>query len=224
MSPSTELADPPAELSVGGERGRRIGPNAVLQLRAVLLDTEGPAAALRVFKNAGQAEALDRSFTTMVDQAVPAALFDALFRTYPREQAVALAEAAGRRVADYVIANRIPAPVVRLLAVLPPILAAPMLFQAIERNAWTFVGSGLCIARAEQSPQIEIHGNPLKMPGAAWHRAVFERLFRRLVCAGTRVRALPGAGGADRFVVSYGKPCTAANPHTLCLNCVTPTP
>jgi divinyl protochlorophyllide a 8-vinyl-reductase len=203
------------------QRGR-IGPNAVLQLRTVLLEQEGRAAAERLFTAAGQAEALDDPPSDMVDQAVPAALFSALFRLYPRDRAIGIAEEAGRRVADYVIANRIPAPAVRLLSVLPPILAAPMLFQAIERNAWTFAGSGLCTARAEKSPQIEIHGNPLKMPGSVWHRAVFERLFRRLVCAGTRVRAMPGAYGSDRFVVSYGRPCGSPKARTLCLNCVCP--
>lgn len=214
MTAPAVLAAPAAET-----RGR-IGPNAVLQLRAVLLEEEGRTAAERLFAAAGQSEALDQPPSDMVDQAVPAALFAALFHLYPRARAVAIAEAAGRRVADYVIANRIPAPVVRLLSVLPPILAAPMLFQAIERNAWTFAGSGLCTARAEQIPQIEIHGNPLKMPGAVWHRAVFERLFRRLVCAGTRVRAMPGANGSERFSVSYGRPCGAAKAHPFCLSCV----
>jgi divinyl protochlorophyllide a 8-vinyl-reductase len=198
----------------------RIGPNAVTQLRAVLIDDLGSWEARDLFGAADLADLFDDPPTEMIDERAPVALFRALFARLDEREAIRLAETAGARVADYVIANRIPAKAVSLLTVLPPILGAPVLFQAIEKNAWTFAGSGRCDCDAKRRPQIEIRDNPLSMPGAAWHRAVFERLFRRLVCAGATVRAVTGRDGVDGFHVDVGKPCRVGRGKALCLNCV----
>ena len=58
-----------------------------------------------------------------------------------------IAEEAGARTADYIIANRIPAPVVRLLRLLPAFIAAPVLMAAIRKHAWTFAGAGVFTPR-----------------------------------------------------------------------------
>lgn len=52
-------------------------------------------------------------------------------------------------------------------------------------------------------PLIEISANPLAMPDCAWHGAVFERLFTRLVARGTRVRhvACCRTGERCRFLI-----------------------
>lgn len=198
----------------------RIGPNAITQTRSVLIDALGRMEARCLFRVAGVEVLFDTPPSTMIDERAPAALFEALFERYGTREATRFAEQAGARVADYVIANRIPAQAARLLKVLPPILGAPILFTAIERNAWTFVGSGRCVCHANRRPQIEISDNPLIMPGAAWHRAVFERLFRRLICAGAAVRAAPCLGGADRFDIDFGRPCVMGRGKAFCMNCV----
>ena len=48
---------------------------------------------------------------------------------------------AGQRTADYLLANRIPKPVQRVLKLLPRRLAAFILLKAIGAHAWTFAGT-----------------------------------------------------------------------------------
>lgn len=159
----------------------RIGPNSVTQLQAALLDHHGSTMCRHVFEMAGQSERLADPPSRMVDEAVPRALFAALWNTLPGADAALIAAEAGRRTADYVMANRIPAPVRLLLKVLPKQLSAPLLVSAIEKNAWTFAGSGSVSARAGPTILIEIKDNPLAMPDCPWHGAVFDRLFGTLV-------------------------------------------
>jgi divinyl protochlorophyllide a 8-vinyl-reductase len=119
---------------------------------------------------------------------------------------------AGRRTADYLLANRIPKPVQAVLKLLPPRMAAMILVSAIRRNAWTFAGSGVFGAHSGAPTIFEIRGNPLcagetsPAPVCAWHAAVFERLFQKLVSRRARVTETEcEASGADccRFVVDW---------------------
>lgn len=165
-----------------------VGPNAVIQLAAALRDLMGPGAGERVFAQTGYPALFEQPPDEMTDQAIASALLNGVWDTLPPDQAAIVAAEAGRRTADYVIANRIPRPAKVLLRWLPRPISARMLLKAIQRNAWTFAGSGIC--ETETSPRylISIRENPLAMPDCVWHRAVFERLFRRLVSARTRVR------------------------------------
>lgn len=184
-----------------------IGPNSVIQLVEALSAREGEAAVDRLFDRAGLAVWRTRPLETMIPEAVPAALFEALFQAYPTDHAQAIAADAGRRTADYVMAHRIPGPVKVLLQLLPGPIAARLLLSAIERNAWTFAGSGVCVSRFGRPSVIEISGNPLAMPGCVWHAAVFTRLFRSLVARKSAVRhpscTLDGAE-ACRFEIRLG--------------------
>lgn len=183
----------------------KVGPNAVTQTAAALRAAGGEALARRVFAAAGQTDLLDHLPAHMIDQRHPAALHRALAETLPPEQARAIAADAGRRTADYLLANRIPAPAQWLLRRLPPRLAARLLLAAIARNAWTFAGSGRFEARAGDPCRLAIHANPLATPGAPWHAAVFERLFRALVApqAAVAVTACTAEGApACRFEIA----------------------
>ncbi|MCR9220515.1 MAG: bacteriochlorophyll 4-vinyl reductase [Alphaproteobacteria bacterium] len=164
-----------------------IGPNAVIQLRAALAERAGEAAALGLFLRAGLADWAEARLDAMIPQAVPAALFETLFAAYPHDAASEIAAEAGRRTADYVMAHRIPGPVKALLKALPAPLAARLLLKAIQRNAWTFAGSGVCRAAYGAPSRVEIAGNPLAMPGCVWHVGVFSRLFQALVSRRARV-------------------------------------
>lgn len=188
----------------GGTQGNaswgRIGPNAITQTLAALIALEGHAVAGRVFEVAGLRRYLDSPPEDLLPETEPAALFAALWTVLSPSRAVAVAAEAGMRTADYVMANRIP-PLARLaLRLLPARLAAPLLLQAIERNAWTFAGSGACVTRSGAPGLIEIKDNPLAMPDAAWHVAVFERMFRSLVSPGARVRHV-SALSVSRFEI-----------------------
>jgi divinyl protochlorophyllide a 8-vinyl-reductase len=127
------------------------------------------------------------------------------------DQAPGLLRLAGQATAEYILAHRIPAPVRRLLRVLPGVLSAPLLTAAIERHAWTFAGSGSFAVTGRRPLTFEIKGNPLIAGESAghplcdWHAAVFERLFRSLVWPRATVTEVAcTARGADacRFAIN----------------------
>ncbi len=156
----------------------RIGPNAVLQLIEAVDAQMGRAMTEKVFNIGGCGHYLAHPPKTMVDEGEVASLNHALFQVLDLKRAQALAQDAGRRTADYVIANRIPRIVRILLSLMPPKIASAMLLRSIAKHAWTFVGSGeLRINRGA----IEVADNPIAMPGCPWHQAVFQRMFERLV-------------------------------------------
>lgn len=165
----------------------RIGPNSVVQLGHAVTDRFGREAAERLYRMAGQLELLREPPADMIDEALPARLFKALWRAHP-DAAPELAADAGRRTADYVIANRLPRAARIVFAIAPRAIGARLLLKAVARNAWTFVGSGRCETQFGRPILISIRDNPLIMPDCAWHAAVFERLFERLVARGARVR------------------------------------
>jgi divinyl protochlorophyllide a 8-vinyl-reductase len=161
-------------------RGSRAEPNTARRV-----DMTG--AAERVFTRARCLPLLRAPPAGMIDEAIPARLFEALWQEFPPEAAARIARDAGRRTGAYVLKNRIPAVARLLLRALPPRLAAPLLLKAIERNAWTFAGSGTCRTTSGDPAVVTIAANPLAMPGGAWHVGVFEALFGALVNPGTKV-------------------------------------
>jgi divinyl protochlorophyllide a 8-vinyl-reductase len=164
-----------------------VGPNAVIQLAAALAGESGEARE-RVFARAGFSRLLKRPPDAMVDETIPARLFDALWRELPGGQASRIAHDAGRRTGTYVLENRIPKFARVLLRVLPGRISAPLLLKAIERNAWTFAGSGFCRVEVGKKPVVTIAQNPITMPGCVWHAGVFEVLFGSLVSETSQVR------------------------------------
>lgn len=169
-------------MDAGGEA--RIGPNAILQLVPVLDDRLGVESRKSLCEAAGIVELPDGN--SMVDEAPVARLHQALRRETPA-LAPELARRAGMATGDYVLANRIPGFARAILKFLPARLSAAVLARAIQKHAWTFVGSGT-FRIASMNPMVfEIVDNPVVRgehatePVCDWHAAVFERLFRRLV-------------------------------------------
>ncbi len=164
-----------------------IGPNAVLQLFATVEERLG----VRQLDRLRQASALSAPVdgTVMIPEQDAIRAHRALRALVP-QQAKALAIEAGRRTADYIIANRIPKLVVWLLKALPAGPSAALLSRAITNHAWTFAGSGrfACVDpfrfRIADNPlaRVEHADNPI----CVWHAAVFERLYQRLVAANYR--------------------------------------
>ncbi|MEM6464724.1 MAG: bacteriochlorophyll 4-vinyl reductase [Pseudomonadota bacterium] len=184
MNGSTQEQTSSAQADVPG----RVGPNAVLQLVEALNAESSPSETAEVFADAGLSHLLDKPPDSMTDERIPRRLFDAVWRRMPREKAGPIARDAGRKTADYIIANRIPRFAGFLLGALPPWIASRLLLAAIEKHAWTFAGSGKCQTCWRPVSTISISANPLAMPDCQWHTAVFERLFTRLVCAQATVR------------------------------------
>lgn len=194
--------------------GARIGPNAILQLVAVL-DREGPGTGADFLRAAGVSLPAADAMAPEVDCR---AAHLALRRL--RADAPALLRAAGLATGDYILAHRIPGPAQRLIRALPPALGARLLAAAIARHAWTFAGSGRFRIAARRPLTFEISGNPLcpdhaENPACVWHAAVFERLFSRLVWPDVtvvEVACAARAGDACRFVLhptgaAAGNPC-----------------
>lgn len=189
----------------------RIGPNAVTRLAEALDELYGPPATDAVFGSAGLLRYRQAPPSTMVDEAVVTALHAALRRTLVPHDAAAVARRAGALTGDYLLANRIPAPVRALLRSLPAPWAARLLVRAMALHAWTFAGSGafgavaipgrygsVVIARPEDGPghprlQLLIGSCPLCRGSAApapvcdYFAATFERLFAALVSRSARV-------------------------------------
>jgi divinyl protochlorophyllide a 8-vinyl-reductase len=159
-----------------------VGPNAVIQLGEALDGRgKGDQAAL-IFGKAGCAALLERYPDSMINERVPARLFEAACEILGTEEAGAVLSDAGRRTGQYILANRIPWFARLLLPSLPRAWALRMLLNAISKHAWTFAGSGAFSYTYGKQCSIRITNNPLAAPiGCIWHAAVFEFLFSTLL-------------------------------------------
>ncbi|MEM9668196.1 MAG: bacteriochlorophyll 4-vinyl reductase [Pseudomonadota bacterium] len=181
------VSETPLNTANQSQLSGRIGPNSVLQLEAALKEFGGAPAARSVFSLARLSHLLDDRPGDMVDEAIPRALFTTLFECLPRPKAAKIAHRAGELTGDYILKHRIPGAACRLLKALPPRFAAPLLLKAIQKHAWTFVGSGICGTSSGLPSKITIENNPLAMPNCAWHVGVFEALFQNLVSPATQI-------------------------------------
>lgn len=190
----------------------RIGPNAITRVAEVLPPRVGSQATQALFEAAGLLHHLRQPPQTMVEEADVRQLHHTLRAQLGTHAAEDVARAAGLRTADYLLAHRIPRPVQALLRWLPAALAARVLLQAIQRNAWTFVGSGRFSAQAGTPVILHIQGNPLcqglqaATPACAFYAATFERLFAVLVHSGATVQevACEACGDAEcRFEIRW---------------------
>ncbi len=201
MSAASAIGAPAVEAAGGhAPQPDRIGPNAVVQTAAALRALGGETCAAGVFRAAGVAHWLAAPPESMAEEAGVARLHREMARLAPEAAADA-----GRRVAAYLLANRIPPPAQRLMARLPRPLAARALLTAIRANAWTFAGSGRVRVSGWARPVVEIEANPLAVGGCRWHAAVFEGLFAALVSprACARETACCAAGApACRFEIA----------------------
>ena len=197
----------------------RIGPNAITQLEAVLLERLGQAETARLFANAGVAHYLGQPPTTMVDERDVARLHHQVRIALPAPTAREILLEAGDRTGRYILANRIPRPIVFVLRHLPASLSARLLTRAIAKHAWTFAGSGafeirrhagrgLITAEIGRNPIVALDTRePSESPICDWHAAVFQRLFRELVDASTTVietDCCAAGAPACRFEIRFG--------------------
>lgn len=193
------------------ESDGRIGPNAVTRLAEALDELHGPPVTDAVFDEAGLLRYRQAPPSVMVDETVVTSLHAALRRSLAPQDAAVVARRAGVLTGDYLLANRIPAPVRTLLRALPAPWAARLLVRAMSSHAWTFAGSGAFGAVAASSPtgpvaitqpdggsglprlQLVVSGCPLcrgstaPAPVCDYFAATFERLFAALVSRSARV-------------------------------------
>lgn len=162
-----------------------IGPNAVLKAVEVMEERLGHAETAAILADAQIARL--PSGQHMIPE-IEALRLHRWLALHDPMGAPVIAEDAGSRTADYIIARRIPRAVGWLLRRLPAQLAAPVLMAAIRKHAWTFVGAGAF--KPEGPWQFTIDrtkaGDGLPPPESLflWYAAVFTRLYRQLVAPG----------------------------------------
>ncbi|MBK8211246.1 MAG: bacteriochlorophyll 4-vinyl reductase [Rhodospirillales bacterium] len=169
------------------------------------LDAEiGPAATRRLFSACGLAGYLDAAPEHMVDEREVAALHAVIAAELDPETARIVSWSAGARTGDYLLARRIPQAAQRLLRVLPSRLASRFLLAAVQRNAWTFVGSGDFRVTSGVPVRITISGCPIcrdvaaGAPRCGYFAATFQRLYRTLVHPKAEVREIACTAGETR--------------------------
>ncbi|WP_349368067.1 bacteriochlorophyll 4-vinyl reductase [Salinarimonas sp.] len=197
---------PPAAASA------RIGPNAVIQMREVMIEELGRREAGRLLAQAGLSAYVFEPPAEMVDEAEVAALHQTLRTTLGETRAGAMAFEAGLRTGRYLLANRIPAPARAVLTLLPAPLASRVLLQAVAKHSWTFAGSGRFEVLSTNPALVRItdcalvRGLSLRQPGCAFYTGTFEALFRALVHRDARARQTACEGRGDRaclFEISW---------------------
>ncbi|WP_310740712.1 bacteriochlorophyll 4-vinyl reductase [Ideonella alba] len=174
----------------------RIGPNAILQVMAVLRAGPGEAACRAVLAQAGLAAYADTPPQTMVDEAQVQALHRVLREHGSVAEARGIGRAAGLATGDYLLAHRIPRPMRWLLPHLPATWSARVLLVAIRRHAWTFCGSGQFSAQLLRPGRVQLRlqgsatsrGVQADEPLCDYFAATFERLFQALVSPASRVQ------------------------------------
>jgi len=169
--------------------GALIGPNAVLQTVAVMEERLGHAETEAILADAQIARL--PSGEHMIPEIEALRLHRWLALHEPLWARV-IAEEAGARTADYIIANRIPKAAAWLLRHLPATLAAPLLMAAIGKHAWTFIGAGAFAPVGAWGFTIDRTAADDSLPPPdslfAWYAAVFTRLYRALVAEGCTCR------------------------------------
>ncbi len=199
----TAQGEAKTSLEAAGTEPARIGPNAILQLAHAMERRLGTARTMKVMRKAGMS-ALPAG-DAMIPEADAIAIHHALAYC-ESDAAQQLVHESAVRTADYIIANRIPAPAVWLLGNLPPALAGRLLMMAIAKHAWTFTGAGHFCADGPWHFTINRSATQdwAEPPASlfAWYGAVFERLFQRLVAPDSRCTDLC-LGGPETRVHHY---------------------
>jgi divinyl protochlorophyllide a 8-vinyl-reductase len=171
----------------GSAGAGRIGPNAVIRLAEAVNAVESKAATLKLFNAAGFGAHAVAPPDAMVPEAEVTALHLELRNALGLKRAASISWIAGLRTADYLLANRIPRPVQRLLKLLPKRLAAFILLKAISAHAWTFAGTSRFSWSLGRSVTLSFEDCPLcrgdhvASPCCHYYAATFERLFRQLI-------------------------------------------
>ncbi len=182
----------------------RIGAHAIILVADVLRDRLCASFADAVLRDATHysLECLPRA---MIDEREVRAVVRALVQRLGAPAATAVLREAGRRTADYVIDNHIPIASQLVLRVAPRRVSLALLLQAMQANAWTFVGSGqFAVATVDGAPQLVVRecamcrGMHERQPMCDYYAGSFERLLSVLVAPGARVEEVACmAQGAD---------------------------
>ncbi len=191
----------------------RIGPNAVIRLIEALDGVEGRPVTSRIFQSAGVSPFLSDPPGAMVDERCVGTLYSQMLGTMGESRMRTIAWIAGQRTGEYLLRNRIPRPVQRLLKLLPRTLASTILMHAIARHAWTFAGSGSFSFAPGRPVRFKILNCPVCRQCTSqaaicdYYSATFERIWSELIHADTRVTEIEcSATGAPACLFEIALP------------------
>lgn len=187
-------ASPEASASHGVAR---IGPNAIIQTAATLVDRVGAAETTAIL-TAATPWRLDRLPSEMVDERDVTALMRGVAEHFSAVDAEAIMREAGVRTADYLLRVRIPRVAQRVLGLLPRQLGLRLLLSAITKHSWTFAGSAEFVVQRhrDQGTTFTLRGCPVcrgmtaASPVCHYYAATVEHLVSTIVVRQARVREL----------------------------------
>ena len=190
----------------------RIGPNSITRVAEALTLMQGKGITADVFAEAGLSEALRDPPRSMVPEADVTRLHRAMRGLLGVDRARLVGAEAGRRTASYLLANRVPKPLVKILPKLPAFLSARILLQAVAKHSWTFAGSAIFSARTGRPVEIALDGCAIcrgaHEPGPLcdYYGETLAGLFRALVSPDVEaLQTSCAASGADacRFQLAW---------------------
>ncbi len=168
-------------------RAERIGPNAIIRTIDALRERLGEPETEALLEAAGLSAYFHAPPEAMVPEREVTELFCTLYQRLGEAEAKTVARDAGRRTADYLLANRIPRFAQLVLRALPAKLAARGLLAAIGKNTWTFAGSGSVRLEPTRPARVTIANCPIcrdvrsEQTACDFYAGTFERLFQELV-------------------------------------------
>lgn len=184
-----------------------IGPNAVTRMAQALSIRLGEDLCEDIFVSAGLEAYLKEPPTRMIPALDVATLHRETFSRLGEALAASIGRDAGRLTGDYLLTNRIPHLVQRLLKRLPRRLAARIFLALIARHAWTFVGGGDFTYDFAQCLRLRIEGAPIsrdlrtETPACAYYAATFERLFSEMLGPTVRITEIECEATGDAACV-----------------------
>jgi divinyl protochlorophyllide a 8-vinyl-reductase len=193
-----------------GHGSGKIGPNSIIQTVRALQDFYGQKKAVEILEQGGQGHVLTRELNEMIDEQDFIALAKMLYSQLGVDDTLPLLRRSGNLTGEYVLANRIPKPVQRLIKFLPLPLRLKVLLTAIGKSSWTFAGSGTYSFITRPRPLITINNSIIKQavqakkPVCSYYTGAFETLIKTLVSPRAVIEEVEClAGGSDkcRFVV-----------------------
>lgn len=171
----------------------RIGPNSIIQTVAVLREVYTPDE-LRTVLTGKAAGYLSHLPHEMIPEVEFHELVELLTARLGVERAGEILHRSGELTADYVRANRIPAPIRTVLGLLPAPISLRLFLLAISKHAWTFAGSGAFSFSIGRTPSVSIGKSVSRdTSGIAavlcrYYCGAFTQLLRRVVSSRISLR------------------------------------
>ncbi len=185
----------------------RIGPNSIIQTVAALREQYDSAMVDAWLRQTGRADLLAAMPGHMLPESEFGAMMADLRDWLGMAAAKRVLERSGDLTAEYVATNRVPAPIRRILPLLPPGLGLRIFLPAIARHAWTFAGSGRFgytfhpACQLTLADSVEARGVHADEPVCSYYQAAFQGLLQRVVSRRIAVREVAcRAAGAEQCV------------------------